>query len=169
MLGAGTFLLVQIPRHILVDLPGDLDALLTRHRFAHLLGDLLLDVDGVLGADCARKLPTFLPRNIDRDIRTFLLWNIFTLRPRHLFLYFLWDLFTFLFGNLRSIVGINTLTIFHLLSPSRRTDDIHSHGTVARIQWSTFAHTAGQSQSRTPCRTASCRLPCISPHSETAF
>ena len=103
-LGTGALLLVQVPRHVLVDLPGDLDALLAGHRLAHLLGDLLLDVDGVLGADCARKLPTFLPRNIDWDIRAFLLWNIFTLGPRHLFLYFLWNLFTFLFGNLRSLL-----------------------------------------------------------------
>ena len=99
-LGAGALLLVQAPRHVLVDLPRDLDAFLRRNGLAHLLWYLLLDINGVLGADGPGELPAFLPWNIDWNIRAFLLRNIFTLGPRHLLLYFLWDLFTFLFGNL---------------------------------------------------------------------
>ena len=99
-LGAETLLLIKSFRNILVDLSRNLDTFLRRDGLAHLLGYLLLDVDGVLGADCFRKLPALLPRNIDRNICALLLRNIFTLGPGHLLLNLLRNLLAFLLGNL---------------------------------------------------------------------
>ena len=99
-LGAGALLFIQRPRDILVDLPRDFYTFLRGHGLANLLRNLLLDIDGVLDTDGAGELSALLPRNIDGDIRAFLLGYIFTFSSWHLFLYFLWYLLTLLFWNL---------------------------------------------------------------------